>query len=217
MRWQNLRGDFALPAVLSCGVGTKLQHLVDGLNLQDASHLRRMCDRPTDKRGAAAPLWWTMGAQQVGTAALSAWQELILPLVACELECGLWPFDGGLDKLKKHALVVAEVYPAEMYGHDGLEFPVINEKLTGKRSQVARQANSEKILAIAKQINVAFGEACQNEILAGFGDQPDGEDRFDALLRLLGMLLVLEGDIAEGIRPKNKYARLRMASRFKRS
>ena len=178
--------------------GTKLHHLVDGLNLQDASQLRRLCDRPTDKRGAAAPLFWTMGAQQVGKAALSAWQQLLIRLVMGGFDCKLWPFDGRLAQFKSHQLVVAEVYPAEMYGHVGIEFPVINAKRTGKRSQVARAHNGAKMFGVGQRLNVVFDGASTAEIERGFGNGADGEDRFDALVGLLGMLLVLEGEVAEG-------------------
>ncbi len=179
--------------------GTKLQHLVDGLNLADPSALRRQCDRPTDKRGAAAPLFWTMGAQQVGKAALSAWQELLIPLVMGDFDCALWPFDGDLAQLEKHQLVVAEVYPAEIYSHIGIAFPVIDGKRTGKRSQLARRLNASNLMAVGQRLNVVFDTACQAEIKNGFGDGPEGEDRFDSLVGLLGMLLVLEGEVGESV------------------
>ncbi len=59
--------------------GTKQQHLLDGLGLSDIDQLYRVCDRATDTRGAASPLFWTLGAKQVGKAAISAWRDLARP------------------------------------------------------------------------------------------------------------------------------------------
>ena len=179
--------------------GTQLQHLVDGLNLDDRSALRRLCDRPTEKRGAAAPLFWTMGAQQVGKAALSCWESLVIPLKSGAFDCALWPFDGPLGRLRSaHKVVVAEVYPAEMYGHIGIEFPIFNGRRTGKRSQPARLSNASRLLSLTQRLSITFDGAAQAEIEAGFGSEADGEDRFDAMIGLLGMLLVLDGQLPEG-------------------
>lgn len=189
--------------------GTKLQHLVDGLNLHSADQLRRMCDRPTGYRRAAAPLFWTMGAQQVGKSALSAWRTLLLPLVA-EYRAGLalWPFDGELfDLIALNTLVLAEVYPAEMYQHIGITFPMIDGKKTGKRSQMARQHNAAAIFAMVGHLDSQLDAGLQADIKNGFGDSADGEDRFDALIGLLGMLLVIAGELDQG-RPPSEVAQV---------
>jgi hypothetical protein len=41
--------------------------------------LRRQCERATPTRRAACPLFWTLGSNQVGKAAISGWQEVIAP------------------------------------------------------------------------------------------------------------------------------------------
>ena len=185
--------------------GTKRQFLVDGLNLRDADQLRRLCDQATGYRRAAAPLFWTMGAQQVGKAALSAWRELLLPLLANPTaNLALWPFDGELfDLISQNRLVLAEVYPAEMGHHIGIEFPTIDGKKTGKRSQLARKHNAAPIFALADRLSLQLDEALQAEIKNGFGDAADGEDRFDAYIGLLGMLLVLSQQLDQGRPPSD--------------
>lgn len=96
-------------------------HLLDGLGLDEWSALHRRCDHPTPSRPAACPLFWTLGASQVGKAAISGWHDLLAPALRRGLDLALWPFHGTLDHLiRQHRLVVAETYPGEVYGHLGL-------------------------------------------------------------------------------------------------
>ncbi|MDH3476583.1 MAG: hypothetical protein OEM59_23125, partial [Rhodospirillales bacterium] len=73
--------------------------LVSGLGLASAEELRRRCDHATAARRAAAPLFWTLGPQQVGKAALLAWRDLLIPALASARPPALWPFDGPLAAL----------------------------------------------------------------------------------------------------------------------
>ena len=52
------------------------------LGLEGARGLSRACDRATAERPAGAPLFWTLGANQTGKAAIAAWTGLLLPALA---------------------------------------------------------------------------------------------------------------------------------------
>jgi hypothetical protein len=94
--------------------GSRRDHLVHGLGVESFDALRRKCEHCTPTRRAACPLFWTLGGNQVGKAAISGWQEVIAP--SRRLGAKLWPFDGSLGELGKAArLVIAETYPAEAY------------------------------------------------------------------------------------------------------
>lgn len=97
---------------------SKQQHLVEALGVGCIDDLRRVCERPSGGRRAAAPLFWLVGAAQVGRAALSGWREVLIPAVHPGREVRFWPFDGELPALLvPGGVVVAETYPAEFYQH----------------------------------------------------------------------------------------------------
>jgi hypothetical protein len=64
---------------------------------------------------------------------------------------------------------------------------------SGKRHQAARQANANAMLAWANRTDVMLSSALLDGIHAGFSPAPDGEDRFDAVIGLFGMLNVVLG------------------------
>jgi hypothetical protein len=72
--------------------------------------LLRECDKKTANRTRAESIFWTVGARQVGKAALAGWQDVLIP--ALERNARLWPFDGRLVSLDSSALTLAETYPA---------------------------------------------------------------------------------------------------------
>ena len=79
--------------------GTSRQQLVDALGLQSADQLRRACDQAIPGAiGTAAPVFWLVGAQQVGKGALSAWREVLIPALRSP-HVRLWPMDGALPDL----------------------------------------------------------------------------------------------------------------------
>ncbi|MEM8861615.1 MAG: hypothetical protein AAGD96_25100 [Chloroflexota bacterium] len=164
-----------------------------------------MCDLPTKSRRAAAPLFWTMGAQQVGKAAISAWQELLIPLLGhVPDQIGLWPFDGLLNPLlSAKQIVIAEVYPAEIYGHIKVELKTADGRPASKRSQEARQRCHQAILNICAQLDLGLADTAAAELKNGFGAAADGEDRFDAFVGVLGMLMVICGQLQEGQPPQD--------------
>ena len=180
--------------------GTRQQHLLDALNVSSINDLRRICDRGTATRRPAAPLFWTMGAQQVGKAAISGWRDVLAPALRDRSDVALWPFAGSLsERLQPGRIVVAESYPAEFYGYLGLSFAPVPNGHGGKRIQAGRRANASPLLAWTDQRPVVFSPALREVIANGFGARAAGEDPFDALVGLLGML-----DVVLGYRPSGE-------------
>ena len=175
--------------------GTRQQHLLDALEVTEMDQLRRQCELARPGRRAAAPLFWTMGAQQVGKATITGWRELIAPALQNPvLQVAIWPFAGELDVLLKlDQIVLAEVYPTEIYDWLGIAFLPQPGRKSGKRVQTDRQANVPALLAAADALNVNVLPACYRAIVDGFGAGADGEDPFDAMVGVLGMLWMVEG------------------------
>ncbi|MCO6418297.1 hypothetical protein JYK14_19315 [Siccirubricoccus sp. KC 17139] len=154
--------------------------------------LSRWCDRATAERPAGAPLFWTLGANQSGKAAIAAWRDWLVPALATQGPGGapvrLWPFQGGLHALLAPGVaVLAEVYPAEALRHCGL-------KLAGsKRAQGPRLALAPALREAMAARRVVPNAGLEATIAAGFGTDAAGEDRFDSLIGLLGLIGVLDG------------------------
>jgi len=167
-------------------------HLLDGLGLIGVDALLRQCDRATPIRRRACPLFWTLGGNQVGRAAISGWQDVIAP--ARRRGARLWPFDGDLARLATIGIpVLAETYPAEAYRHADVTFlPSMR-----KRRQEDRRAATAGLLEWAARRNITFSADLVAHIQNGFGARRDGEDAFDALIGLLGMIEVTDGRRAE--------------------
>jgi len=120
--------------------GTKKQHLADGLGLKTASDLLRICDQKTSYRQAACEIFWTLGANQVGHAAICGWRDMLEPALL-QNQIVLWPYDGELqDLLNAGHIIVAESYPGETYSHLGLA------RFFGKTTQAGRQGQAPRIL-----------------------------------------------------------------------
>ena len=170
--------------------GRRRRELLDGLGLAEWSDVLRRCDRRSATRTAACALFWTLGGSQVGKAAIAGWRDLLAPALRAGLDVALWPFQGPLDELlARHRFVVAETYPGEVYGHLGL----VLHRHGGKRSQSARCANVASLLTQMRRLGVEAEPAARAEIEDGFGSRGSGEDRFDAVVGLLGMLNVVLG------------------------
>lgn len=172
--------------------GKRMAHLVSGLQLQSKDDLLRQCERQTRTRPAASPLFWTLGAKQVGKGAIAGWSEVLAPLLRQSTgSAAVWPFSGDLASLfKQFPMVVAETYPAEAYRHLGF-----SSARWSKRSQSGRHARGIEIKAWAAQRPVVLAPQAVAEIDDGFGPNKDGEDPFDAFCGLCSML-----DVALGIR-----------------
>jgi hypothetical protein len=170
--------------------GRSRRQLLEGLGLESWQHLHRRCDRSTPVRLAACPMFWTLGGNQVGRAAITGWRDLLAPARRDGVDLAIWPFDGALDDLLgTRRFVVAETYPGEVYGHLGLALRAHG----GKRRQAARIANAARLLAWAEHSDVLVAPQLAAEIAAGFGPGPGADDPFDAVVGLFGLLNVVRG------------------------
>ena len=174
--------------------GTRHRDLYQALGFASIEALRRRCDRPTATRFAASPLFWTLGGQQVGKAAISGWRDLLAPARRRGATLSLWPFDGALsDLLDRPGIVVAETYPGEIYSHLQLRVGAANKS---KRRQADRRDDAGALLDWASAAGVQLAAAMAADIRDGFGAAASGEDRFDTTVGLFGML-----NVALGLRP----------------
>ena len=158
------------------------------LGFEGPAGLSRWCDRATAERPAGAPLFWTLGANQSGKAAINAWRDWLLPALGAGMPIRIWPFEGGLrELLAPGTAVLAEVYPAEALRHCGLA-------LAGsKRLRAARRGVAPGLLAAMAARRVVPEAALAAAVADGFGADAPGEDRFNSVIGLLGLIGVLEG------------------------
>ena len=92
-------------------------------------------------------------------------------------------FDGELPGLLAPAgITVLEAYPAETYGHLGLP------RGFGNRSRERRRSHARAILSWCERNGVVLQADLAAEVENGFGDAKTGEDTFDTLIGLLGMI-----------------------------
>ncbi len=173
------------------------------LGLVGADALSRLCDRATPTRPAGAPVFWTLGANQSGKAAIAAWRDLLLPALAAEPDrLRLWPFDGTLaacaaDAAARPGLVtLAETYPAEALDQLGLRLARSGHAPTvrgSKRRQADRAGVGPALLASLENFGGVPDDRFSAMALSGFGNDAAGEDRFDSVAGLLCVLSVLCG------------------------
>jgi hypothetical protein len=181
--------------------GRRYQDLLDGLEVDSMDDLRRKCELAHPGRRAASPLFWTLGGQQVGKAAIAGWQSVLAPgLLDKTLDLYIWPFSGRLHELLKLGRIVAvETYPGEIYAHLGVRFaPHRPGQKSGKRVQSDRAMNAQTLLAWASENRIELDLPLQAAIRNGFGPSPGGEDPFDSMIGLFGMLNVLIGNRPPG-------------------
>ena len=164
------------------------------LGFTTAGGLSRACDRATAERPAGAPLFWTLGANQTGKAAIAAWRDLLLPEFAAPNSglhgnLRLWPFEGPFRSLlAPGTIALAETYPAEALRHLGI-------RLAGsKRRQSDRAGVAGGLFAAMAALDVTPEPALALHIADGCGADAAGEDRFDCLLGVLCVLNVLAGN-----------------------
>jgi hypothetical protein len=164
---------------------TRASHAA-ALGLGGPAGLSRRCDRATAERPAGAPLFWTLGANQTGKAAIAAWRDMLLPALD---SIRIWPFDGRfLSLLVPGVVALAETYPAEAMRHLGIP------TRGSKRRQSDRAAVAGPLRdAMAGLCAMPDGDmaAAMND---GFGADAAGEDRFDCVLGLLCVINVLAGN-----------------------
>jgi hypothetical protein len=179
--------------------GAAVQHLLDGLGLASRFDLLRACDRSPPLDRPAAPLFWTLGAQQVGKGALTGWRELV--------RTGgvrVWPFDGPLGALlASGGTVVAETYPGQAARDLGAGFGPGESK----RRRDDRRARGKLLLERAAGLGVRVARPLAAEVVDGFGQAGTGEDRFDAFVGLLQVVRVLRGERPPDPPPSEARAR----------
>lgn len=179
---------------------TRAAH-AEALGIGDARALNRWCDRATAERPAGAPVFWTLGANQSGKAAIAAWRDWLAPALAEGAPLDLWPFAGPLHGLlRRDRLAIAEVYPAEALRQLGL-------RLDGsKRAEAPRRALAEALLDGMDRLHAEPTPELRAMINAGFGTDAAGEDRLDCVLGVLAMIQVLDGRRAD-IVPEDEMVR----------
>jgi hypothetical protein len=171
------------------------------LGIGGAQALNRWCDRATSERPAGAPVFWTLGANQSGKAAIAAWRDWLAPALAEGAPLDLWPFAGPLHGLlRKDRLAIAEVYPAEALRQLGL-------RLEGsKRAEAPRRTLGAALLDCMDRLGAEPTPDLSAMITAGFGADAAGEDRLDCVLGVLAMIQVLDGRRADVV-PEDEMLR----------
>lgn len=156
------------------------------LGLSPQESLRR-CDAAHAQRGAASEMFWTLGPKAVGKATLAGWRDAIKPALSDQRRRhAIWPFDGPLFELiDTFDIVIVETYPTEFYRRLGLQIGKVGH---AKTSQEARRAAAPPLLAWCGEHGVLPDDELAGQILDGFGPAADGEDPFDAVVGLLGMI-----------------------------
>jgi hypothetical protein len=170
--------------------GTRRDHLYAGLGLTGAE-LRRRCDGSD-----AETLFWTLGGKQVGKAALAGWR-LLGAARRRRAPVALWPFAGPLPALLAGApgVVAAEAYPREYYRHVR---PGRARSRWSKRRRDDRLAWAPGILGWAESLGVTWDAGVRRRVEDGLSAGPDGEDEFDAMIGLLGVIAVVTGKLPPG-------------------
>jgi uncharacterized protein with HEPN domain len=181
--------------------GTSQQHLLSAHGVASLDRLRRRCELAGNGRQAACPLFWTLGGNQVGKGAISGWRDLIAPaLRAANDDVAIWPFSGDLvDLFAPGRVVIAETYPGEVYRHLGVDLRRgASDGRHGKRWQPSRIANAPALNAWMSTREVVPTQELASQIATGFGPEESGEDLFDAVVGLFGMIEVALGRRPDG-------------------
>jgi hypothetical protein len=164
-------------------------YLALGLSSDD---LRRRCEG-TD----AATMFWTLGGNQVGKAALAGWQ-LLAAAQHREPGIALWPFAGPLPSLLDGGsrIVVAETYPREYYQY--IRPPAAQAPRWSKRRRQDRLTWVPSLLRWAESLGVTWHPGILRRVKEGFSAGANGEDEFDAVAGLLAMIGVISGVLPAG-------------------
>jgi hypothetical protein len=165
--------------------GKRQAHLLGALGLNEIDDLRRECEKKQPGRRAACSLFWTLGANQIGKGAIVGWRDVLAPALCNGKNVLLWPFDGDLDDLLQPGKIVfTETYPAECYGW------FLAEPLRGKGKPEVRRAVGAHLRKWAASLDIGLEPALHGMIEDGF---PQGDDAFDAVVGMIGMIEVVTG------------------------
>ncbi len=168
--------------------GAKQAHILKALDASHINLLRRHCDFDEAGRPAASPLFWTLGAAQVGKAAIDFWLNVLRPAVLAEL-VHVWPFHGTLLELANGTKpIVAETYPGEAYSWFNLE---ITKNNRSKRRVEDRALDSQRLLEVVSKLDFDLEPNAEEQVINGFKN--GGEDAFDAFIGLLAVVSVVKG------------------------
>lgn len=166
------------------------RHLFEAHGVATMELLLRRCEKGDNGHRQACSLFWTLGGKQVGKAAIIGWRDVLVPSIQ-EHSVLLWPFDGELTTLLGRGnVVVAETYPAECYRW----FP--GDPLRGKNHIKSRSEFGSRVLSWATASGVAIEQNLHGAIKAGFPN--GGDDAFDAVVGIFGMLQVCIGQRESG-------------------
>ncbi|MGZ0189291.1 MAG: hypothetical protein ACKVH0_15005 [Alphaproteobacteria bacterium] len=194
--WQDFFSPAAEPSDISIhrpfyparGRDVRQAHLIEALGVKGMDALRRLCDFDENGKRSGTPIFWTMGPAQVGKAALNFWRDVLQPALV-ERAVTVWPFDGGLkDIANRPGLSIAEAYPGEIYHWFDLE---IRKPSRRKGRQADRALDADRLLDAGAELGARFTEGAEAQIRLGFPD--GGDDSFDAMVGLLGLLAVVKG------------------------
>ena len=167
--------------------GTSRQQLLEKLGFQSIDALRRECEKSPPLMRPAAPLFWTLGAQQVGKAAINGWEKIIVPgLKNPNLDIVLWPFSGSMSELiHPGKIIIAEIYPAQYLHQLCLITP---KRRFSKRQQSDRVGAAKKLFQFAGLNSIEIHPVLESQMQVGFGSGDNGDDLFDAVVGIFGML-----------------------------
>ncbi|PKR58696.1 methyltransferase type 12 [Thalassospira lohafexi] len=164
--------------------------LVKRLGLSEFKDLHRQCEHATGNRNAACPSFWTLGANQVGKGMLHGLKSLIIP--GHQDGFNIWPYSGDLAACtNRPGTTLIETYPAEVYAWLGIG-DVTKSNRDSRAMAVAR------LIATARDSDIEILPAVIDDIKDGFGPDQGKDDAFDALVGVMGLIL-----IANGKRPQN--------------
>jgi hypothetical protein len=179
----------------------RLRHLLNGHGVERPEALVRVCERAGLEGGSAGCMFWTLGAKQVGKAALSGWREVIGP-ARCR-GAKIWPFDGGLAALSaRGGLTLAETYPGDAYGQIGLSFAGKSKRRISDRASFA-----PAVECWAASRAIALDDDLTSALRAGFPPVSGNDDGFDAAVGLLAAIAVVTGERPGGEPPSEEVHR----------
>ncbi|MBZ5669230.1 MAG: hypothetical protein LAO04_05825 [Acidobacteriia bacterium] len=170
--------------------GRRKDDLFRGHGVSSLEPLLRRCERGGNGQRQAYCLFWTLGGNQVGKAAISGWRDVLAPALGDGRPVFLWPFDGALPSLLVPGnIVVAETYPAECCRWFS------KDPLGSKCERGNRRKFGASLLGWADNHDVMLANCLTEDIQSGF---PQGDDAFDAVVGLFGMLHVCLGERSPG-------------------
>ncbi|MDP9096177.1 MAG: hypothetical protein M3N26_06445 [Pseudomonadota bacterium] len=166
--------------------GVRRHDLLERLGITNGEQLLRQCERKQGVQPAASPMFWTLGANQVGKGAICLWRDLLVPALRAPDPPSLWPFDGALaDLLRPGRIAIAETYPANAMRQLNLGFK------GSKRRQSDRRTVANALRAHLDALDATPDITLAAKLEDGFGTAAAGEDQFDSLIGLIRMLQIV--------------------------